>query len=116
MMRMPVTILMLSLAGASLAQADCVMPTTSIDIPDGASATLEQMTEANQAVRAYIATLEEYTACLDAENAKLGTDDAANQLRALNQTRHNAAVQTMEDFAGRMNESIRAYNQAQSDN
>jgi hypothetical protein len=114
-MRMPVTILMLSLAGASLAQADCVMPTQSVDIPDGASATLEQMTNASQAVRGYIGSLEEYTACLDAESAKLGQDDAANQRRALNVTRYNAAVQTMEDTAARMNSAIRAYNQAQSD-
>lgn len=114
-MRMPVTILMLSLAGASLAQADCVMPTATVDVPDGATATLEQMTEASQAVRAYIGSLEEYTACLDAENAQLGQDDAANELRALNVTRHNAAVQTMEDTAARMNAAIRAYNQAQSD-
>lgn len=115
MMRMPVTILMLSLAGASLARADCVMPTGNVDVPDGSAATLEQMTEASQAVRTYIGSLEEYTACLDAENAKLGTDEVANELRALNITRHNAAVQTMEDTAARMNAAIRAYNEAQSD-
>jgi len=114
-MRMPVTFLMLSLASVSLARADCSMPPANVEIPDGTKATLEEMTEASQAVRSYIGSLEEYTACLDSESAKLAKEKAADELRALNITRHNAAVQTMEDTAARMNAAIRAYNQAQSD-
>jgi len=114
-MRLPLTFLLLSLAASAGARADCVMPTDNVGIPDGTSASLDQMTAALEEVNAYRAELAEYRDCLDKEREALEKGKAEAEVLALNITRFNAAVDAETRIGERMNEQIRAYNAAQND-
>ncbi|MCC5794750.1 MAG: hypothetical protein JJT85_08445 [Chromatiales bacterium] len=111
--REPLALIALSFAAA--AQADCLMPPGSVEIPDGATASLEQMVEARDAAMAHIGALEDYIECLDAQNQQLGDDAAAAEQRALNITRHNAAVESIQATAESYNRESRAFNAANTD-
>lgn len=79
-----------------------------IVVPDGATASEQQMLKAQQTVTAYIKAMEDFLECLGREFDALEepTPEAA-QLRDL---RHNAAVGAMEDIAERFNIQVRKYN------
>ncbi|RMF97873.1 MAG: hypothetical protein D6727_04500 [Gammaproteobacteria bacterium] len=79
-----------------------------VDIPDGSAATEQEMLAAQKQVKAYIADMEAYLKCLDEEEAALGEEVTPEQ-RALHVSRHNAAVDAMEQVAAQFNEQIRAY-------
>ena len=92
----------------------------SADIPNGSTATREEMLAGQQAVKDYIAAMEEYLACIEEEEqATLETlpdindEERVNRERALTM-KHNAAVEEMEIVAARFNEEVRVY-RAQSE-
>ena len=95
------------LAGAS-AQTACTYPESVGVIPDGNTATSEQMLGAQRLVKAYVQTMEEYLACLDTEVAALG-DEATEAHLLIRDKRHNAAVEAMEAVAGDFNYAVRVY-------
>jgi len=82
-----------------------------VKIPDGSSATEDEMLDSQRRVKAYIAALEDYTKCLDREAAALGDDETPEQ-KAIHAQRHNAAVAAMEQAADQFNAQIRAYKSA----
>lgn len=96
----------LSFAGALA----CEMPTM-IDVPDGETATTDEMVEARNAVTAYLAAMEEYLACVDREIEAEG-DDAPEEFQALMIQRYNSAVSEMETVAAAFNEQLRAFRAA----
>jgi hypothetical protein len=105
----------LLIAGASAlvsiqAGAACAYPDEP-QIPDGATATEQQMVGGQQVVKAYMAEMEGYLTCLDKEAAALGDAETEEQ-RALHTSRHNAAVDQMEKVANSFNEQIRAFKTA----
>lgn len=84
-------------------------------IPNGATATKDEMISGQQNVKNYMASMEEYLACIENEEketlAKLA--DLTDEERAVRAEtlvkKHNAAVEEMELLAARFNEEVRAY-------
>ena len=101
----------LSLSSPAIA---CDYP-ESAEVPNGSTATREEMLAGQQAVKDYIAAMEEYLACIEEEEqATLETlpdisdEERVNRERALTM-KHNAAVEQMELIAARFNEEVRVY-------
>ena len=92
---------------ASAAHAACPYP-EAVAVPDGATATTEQLVDAQARIKQYMAEMEAFLDCLDREEAELGREPTAEELQVHNQ-RHNAAVDEMEQVAADFNEQVRAY-------
>ena len=71
-------------------------------IPDGKSATQEEITAASAAVKKYLADMEAYTACLDAEVAAVPVEQQTPEVKAMHVKRYNAAVDAMEAHGERL--------------
>jgi hypothetical protein len=97
--------------GSLAAQAACNYP-AEVPVPDGKTATEAEMNAAGQAVKQYMAEMEAYLACLDAEHAALPPEQQTPEAKSLTVKRHNAAVDSMESLAARFNEQVRAYKSA----
>lgn len=107
---------LLLLAASAVAQADCLYPRAPSNIPDGNSATEEQMVNGMKQVKEYNTAVTAYLACLDekmnADIAAAGTEassDVIAQIKAINAKRHNAAIEELESNAARFNEQVRTY-------
>lgn len=86
-----------------------------VDIPDGTTASKEQMLEGQNSVKDYMAAMEDYLACIEKEEKDtladmpdISEEELANRDAALTK-KYNAAVQEMELLAARFNEEVRAY-------
>ena len=109
----------LTLAGllaCSAAGAECVYPRAPSNMPDGATATEEQMVGGMKAVKEYNGQVSAYLSCLEMEmNARIeaaGPDapaDQVAQIKAIHTKRHNAAVEELEAHAARFNEQVKAF-------
>jgi hypothetical protein len=98
------------LSGYGVAAVACEAPAP-VAMPDGATATREQMLAAQQEVRAYQAAMNEFVACIDSELAGEG-EQAPEEFKSLMVSRHNAAVTEMEGVAAAFNEQLRAFRAA----
>ena len=100
----------LCFSGAALAQSDCNRPANA-SIPDGASATLDQMLEAQTGVREYLSSMEEYLQCM---NEVIDGADEETDSETMNTwiNEYNEGVDEMEATATRFNEERVAYQQA----
>jgi hypothetical protein len=106
----------LGLSGLAVAaQAECVYPDQEVRMPDGTTATQADMIDTQKAVKAYMADMEAYLACLKEEHAaamaEMGEEDAeaAAKREAMFTKRHDAAVDQMHLLGARFNEQVRAY-------
>ncbi|MEM6819242.1 MAG: hypothetical protein AAF578_10680 [Pseudomonadota bacterium] len=101
----------LGLFGQS-AWAACTYP-TKIDIPNGATATQEEMIEGQKAVKQYMADMNTFLDCIEAESKATMAEDEASEAKAEREAilskRHNAAVDEMETVAANFNDAVRAY-------
>ena len=109
--RTPLALLILALGLAPLANAACNYP-ADVQIPDGKTATQEEITAASAVVKKYLADLEAYTACLDAEAAALPVEQQTEEAKALHVKRYNAAVDAMDATAASFNAQLRAFKAA----
>jgi hypothetical protein len=116
-MKSPFIIAALTALTAGTAYADCLYPAFSDKIPDGRTATRQEMITAQQAVKAYDKQINAYTSCLELERndqiAKGGdklTDDQKKELDRVEVERHNAAVDQLQSIADRFNEQLRIFN------
>ncbi len=89
--------------------AACEYP-QEISIPDGATATNEDMLAGQALVKQYMAEMEAYLDCLDKDEAN-DPEKQSPEAKALHVQRHNTAVDAMESVAAKFNEQIRAYKQ-----
>jgi hypothetical protein len=107
-------VLAVLLAGGE-AYAACTYPTEPTDIPDGNTATLEQMVAAQKSVKEFDAAIGAYTACLKLEHeAALAkspdlSEGKKKELDRMLQQKHDAAIAADEALAARFNEQVRAY-------
>ena len=92
---------------ATAAFAACDLP-KEVSVPNGSQASMDEMVAAQTAVKAYIAEMEDYLKCLDADLVSLGEEPTQEQADA-HRTEYNAAVDTMNRVANSFNEEIRAY-------
>ncbi len=108
MPRLPrLALAIVAFAGLQVAQADCRYP-ADVSIPDGDSATKEQMTAAGRAVKEYNVAVESYLACLDDEQKALG-DAVTDEQKKMYTSRYNAAVDALNAVVGHYNEEVRAF-------
>lgn len=96
--------------------ADCPYPPPPDKIPDGNTASLDDMLAAKKAVTAYDAAIGTYLDCIKQEHqdaiAQGGdklTDKQKQDLDHIETQRHNAAVTQLQGIADRVNEQIRVY-------
>ena len=110
-------LLAIALATATAAAyADCPYPQAPTKIPDGATATLDEMVAGQKAVGAYQKAINDYTACIDKElddtiakaGDKLKPEQKADMQRVEAQ-KHNAAVDQLQAIADRFNEQVKVY-------
>ena len=104
MIRYPKVCASLLAAGTLMASASvlaCTHPKAPSALPDGATATLDEMKTANAAVKQYVTEMDDYLKCIDAEAPKAPaagtkqTDEekaALAKAQAMNTEKHNAAV------------------------
>lgn len=94
------------------ALADCVRPQPSFQVPEGTTATAEQMAEAQKAVVAFANAVVDYASCLQGElgQKSIGKDQAAKE--ALNKeyaAAHTAAAQEVNGLANCFNEQLESF-------
>ncbi len=84
-------------------------------IVDGATATKDEMIASQRSVKAYMAAMDEYLTCIEAEDADVAvnletpTPDELQQRESLLAKKYNAAVDEMKIIAAEFNEQVRAY-------
>lgn len=111
------TLALLAAFTSSLAQAACIYPRPPETIPDGKTATYDEMVAAQTAVKQFDADVAAYNACLDMELKTLlanpELDDARKaELAEMQVKKNNAAVDEAQAVADRFNEQLRAYKEA----
>jgi hypothetical protein len=101
---------------AGAAYADCAYPTPPGKMPDGATATLDEMLAGQKAVSDYNKAIQEYVACIDKQvdaaiakaGDKLKPEQKADMQRVEAQ-KHNAAIDQLQSVADRFNEQVKVY-------
>lgn len=94
----------------------CDYPERVENVPDGNTATRDEMIASKKAVQSYIAKMEEYLSCIEAEEAAaviaMGAvdDSIKRQRKSTFDKKYNAAVGEMNLVAERFNIQLRAYN------
>lgn len=108
----------LALASAASFADDCAAPAAPT-LPEGASATLEQMLAGQKAVKDYQTANGEFRTCLEpkiaaAETAAAGDSPGPELVEALKvlTDEYNASVSTEEEVATKFNAELRAYKEA----
>jgi hypothetical protein len=83
--------------------ADCNLPPAPSKIPDGSSASEQEMVSAMRTLKAYNGDVDVYLKCLEFETKqnRLSSDEHAKK--------HNTAVSTLEKVAAKFNEQVRAF-------
>ncbi len=93
----------LAYAASLPAHADCVLPPAPSKIPDGATASQQEMVTAMNTLKEYNGDVETYTKCLEFE-AKQNHLSKADEERM-----HNTAVDTLQKIAAKFNEQVRTF-------
>ena len=115
-------LLVFALGSAAHAQGTCTYPRAPDSIPDGKTASKEQMVAAKNDVSRYNTDMNAYLDCLKQEidaatpkdPSKLSPADkkkSDEQLKILTQ-KNNAAVDELQALVGRFNEQLKAYKAA----
>jgi hypothetical protein len=106
----------LAMLMAAAAHAECNYPKAPGNLPDGKTATQEEMVAGMTAVKEYNGQVTAYLSCLEQEmNARVeaaGPDAPAEQIeqiKAIHNKRHNAAVDELEQTAARFNEQVKTF-------
>jgi hypothetical protein len=115
-LRMLSGLMLAGLLAAGYANAECVYPKAPTSMPDGKTATEEEMIAGMKGIKEYNAAVTAYLNCLDTEMqariTEAGPDapsDQIVQIKSIHSKRHNAAVEELEAHATRFNEQVRAY-------
>lgn len=92
----------------------CDYPTKA-EIPNGATASKEDMIAGQTAVKEYMAAMETYLACIEQDEkdtvaamTEITDEERASRDAALTK-KYNAGIEEMELLAARFNEEVRAY-------
>ena len=86
-----------------------------VSIPNGGTATKEEMVAGQKGVKKFMADMETYLACIEEEDSqnRAGIEDPDPIVEAQRDEmlikKHNAAVEDMEKVAAQFNDEVRAY-------
>ncbi len=94
----------------AFSQADCDRPDM-INVPAGTTSTLDEMLEAQANVRDFLATMEEYLDCVNAE-IESAPKDSPPETQAEMIEQFNSGITEMETVAARFNDARVAYQEA----
>ena len=96
--------------------AACTYPTAPQQLPNGSTATHEEMIEGQKAVKQYDTDMNAYLACLKSEaestlakGANTLTPEQKLEVQRREAEQHNAAVAELEATAARFNEQVKVY-------
>lgn len=101
---------------AGQAYGACTYPADPGALPDGNTASKDDMLAAKKKVVEFDKAIMAYTDCLKKEHEETLakstdlTDDQKKQMQVMIDQKHNAAVEADEALAARFNEQLRAYN------
>jgi hypothetical protein len=108
--------LLAGLLAVATASAECSYPKSPSGLPDGATATQDEMVSGMKAIKEYNSAVTAYLSCLESEmNTRIeaaGPDapaDQVEQIKAIHTKRHNAAVEELESTAARFNEQVKVF-------
>lgn len=105
-------IITVAILGASTALA-CTYPgEANFAVPNGATASKDEMIATQGKVKSYVQQVEEYLKCLDDKQASAG-DELTEEQQAIYSLRYNAAVDAMELVADQFNAALGDYKNAQ---
>lgn len=110
---MAVSVALLFLAQSALA---CDYPERVDQLPDGNTATRDEMIAGKKTVQSYLADMEDYLSCIEAKEAQavisMGAvdDETKRQRKTTFDKKYNAAVEEMNLVAEQFNIQLRAYN------
>ena len=101
---------------AGTAWADCPYPQAPSNLPDGRTATLEEMVAGQKTVKEYDAAIKSYVDCIDKEldaSITKGGDSLKPQqvadMKKVEAQKHNAAIDQLQSVADRFNEQVKVY-------
>lgn len=100
------------LGAANIASAQCEYPQKD-PVPNGITASEQDMLDGQRSVKTFMAAMDEYLACIE-EDAKVAVSaeedpEAQQQQQSIATKKHNAAVEDMEKLAASFNEQVRTY-------
>lgn len=107
---------------AGAAYADCPYPATPDKLPDGATATMQDMLAGQKVVADYNKAVNDYVACIDKEvedaiakgGDKIKPEQKADMQRVETQ-KHNAAIDQLQSVANRFNEQVKVFKSKAAD-
>jgi len=103
-----VTLALLACSGA--AQADCAFPKAPASIPDGKTASEQEMVAAMAAFKAYNEEVNAFGVCLEQETKDKAAGTAQlMQLKTMQTKKLNTAVDELQAKAKQFNEQVRIY-------
>jgi hypothetical protein len=98
------------------AYAECPYPAAPANLPDGRTATMEEMVAGQKSVKEYDAAIKTYVDCIDKELdesvAKAGDQLKPQQksdMQKVEAQKHNAAIDQLQSVVDRFNEQIKIY-------
>ena len=99
-----------SLGYAQWTLAGCNYPKMNFVIPNGTTATMENMVAGQTNFKSYNADMEAYLTCLDSELSKVSKKlDNYQDIQSLSDSKYNAAVDELIEAQNQWNEAVRAY-------
>ena len=109
-----ITLASIALLAAGAAQATCIYPRAPQRLPDGKTATYEEMVAGQKAVQQFNDDINAYNACLDMEmqalvNSGAYDENRITEFRAMQAKKNNAAVDEVQALADRFNEQLRIF-------
>jgi hypothetical protein len=116
MIKTIITGALLTCFAAATASAECSYPKSPTGLPDGATATQDQMVVGMKSIKEYNNQVTTYLTCLETEmNTRIeaagpeAPADQVEQIKAIHNKRHNAAVEELESTAARFNEQVKVF-------
>jgi hypothetical protein len=111
---LPTIAMLAAFAAAGSAYANCAIPDATVPIPDGATATKEEMLTAHRAVVAFDAAVKAYTDCLAQDlTDRIAAGGDKTKLPAEYTKLNDAQVDKVQQLADKFNTELKAYKAAQ---
>lgn len=100
----------IALASSFAAHGECAFPKAPAALPDGKTASQDEMVAAMHAFKAYKDEVTAFGACLEEETkAKASSTMQLMQLKTMQAKKHNAAMAELEEKANKFNEQVRIF-------
>lgn len=108
------SVALLALLGATSARASCIYPLAPTSVPDGETATHEEMLEAHRVIVEFDTDIRHFTICLEMEAERLLADpdmddETKDELRLQLAQLNDAAIDHAEFVAAHFNQQLRIF-------